>query len=91
MKKILATIIAAACAPLAYSATEYSVFRVCEDQHVIKTSDGAEAGRVEYLVLEPSSRRVVSTIVTGGIVGDKFVAVPFSSMRFSGGSDIVLT
>jgi sporulation protein YlmC with PRC-barrel domain len=57
----------------------------------IKTSDGAEAGRVEYIVLEPSSQRVVSTIVTGGVVGSKFVAVPFSSMQFTNDREIALT
>jgi len=90
MKKLFTLCAIAAIAPVAWSA-EYSVFRVCEDQHVIRTADGAEAGHVEYIVLESSSRRIVSTLVTGGTVGSKLVAVPFSSMRFAGEKEITLT
>lgn len=90
MKRIIFAILSAAIAPAVFSA-EYSVFRVCEDKHVLRTSDGADAGRVEYIVLEPSSQRVVSTIVTGGVVGPKFVAVPFTSMQFTNDHEIALT
>jgi len=89
MKTIL-SILAAAITPAAFAA-DYSVFRVCEDQHVIRTSDGAEAGHVEYIVVDPGSGEVVSTVVTGGVVGPRFVAVPFSSMEFSAGNEIALT
>lgn len=81
---------AAALVPAAFSA-DYSVFRVCQDQRVIHTSDGAEAGRIEYLVTEPGSQRIVSTIVTGGVVGDQLVAVPFSALQFGADRQITLT
>jgi hypothetical protein len=90
MNRTFLTILWAAFAPVAFSA-EYSVFRVCEDKHVLRTSDGADAGHVEYIVLEPSSQRIVSTIVTGGVVGAKFVAVPFSSMQFTSEREVSLT
>jgi hypothetical protein len=90
MKQILPFLAAFAVAPLSIAA-EYSVFRVCEDKHVIKTSDGAEAGRVEYIVIEPSSRRIVSTMVTGGVVGSKLVAVPFETMQFGADHQVTLT
>jgi len=76
---------------LVQAETEYSVFKVCEDQHVIRTSDGAEAGRVEYIVLDPGQGRIVSTIVSGGAIGEKLVAVPYSSMRFGAQREVVLT
>lgn len=72
-------------------AAEYSTFRVCEDTRIIRTSDGADAGRVQYIVVDPSNQRVISTIVTGGVVGEKFVAVPFSAMRFDASESITLT
>jgi hypothetical protein len=90
MKRTILTILCAVVAPAAFAA-EYSVFRVCEDRHVLRTSDGADAGHVEYIILEPSSQRIVSTVVTGGVVGAKFVAVPFNSMQFTGDRDVSLT
>src|SRR5436190_144335 len=90
MKKLVALFVSAAFAPLAWSA-DYTVFRVCEDQHVIRTADGAEAGHVEYIVFEPQSRRIVSTIVTGGVIGEKYVALPGSVLRFEREKEIVLT
>lgn len=87
---IFASIFVALTGALA-SAAELSVFRVCQDQRVIRTSDGAEAGHVEYIVVDPSSREVVSTVITGGVVGERFVSVPYESLRFSGGHDITLT
>jgi len=51
-------------------AASYSVFRVCQDQHVIRTSDGAEAGRVEYILVDPEQQRIVSTVITGGVIGE---------------------
>ena len=71
-------------------AADYSVFRVCQDKRVIRTSDGAEGGHVEYIVVEPSSHRVVSTVVTGGVVGERLVAVPFSSVSFASEGEITL-
>ncbi len=89
MKTTLSLLCAAALAPAAF-ADDYTVFRVCQDQHVIHTSDGAEAGHVEYVVIDPASHAVVSTIVTGGIVGEKFVAVPYASLEFAGDREIRL-
>ncbi len=92
MKTILATTIAAlGAALLPASADELTSFRICEDQRVIHTSDGAEAGRVEYIMVEPSSFRVVSAVVHGGVVADKYVAVPISVMRFGTTNEITLT
>jgi hypothetical protein len=67
------------------------VFRVCEDQHVIRTSDGAEAGHVEYIVVEPGSRQIVSTVITGGVTGARLVAVPYQSLHFQGEREVTLT
>jgi hypothetical protein len=72
------------------SAAELSVFRVCQDQRVIRTSDGAEAGRVEYIVVDPSNREVVSTIIGGGVVGERLIAIPYDSLRFNGDREITL-
>lgn len=68
---------------LAAQAADYTVFRVCEDKHVIRTSDGAEAGRVEYIVLEPTSHRVISTVITGGVLGERLIAVPVESFQMT--------
>jgi hypothetical protein len=87
---IIASIFVALSGALA-SAAELSVFRVCQDQRVIRTSDGAEAGHVEYIVVDPSSREVVSTVITGGVVGERFVSIPYESLRFSEGHDITLS
>jgi hypothetical protein len=93
--KLIYSLIGVACLAalptLAQAETEYSVFRVCEDQHVLRTSDGAEAGRVEYIVVDPGGGRVVSSIVSGGVIGEKLVAVPFSSLRFGAQREVVLT
>src|SRR5436190_3559249 len=90
MKTKLTILTALVLAPAAF-ALDYTVFRVCEDQHVIRTSDGAEAGRVEYIVVDPEQQRIVSSLVSGGAIGEKLVAVPFASMRFGREHDIVLT
>lgn len=93
MTRILKSTIAAAALaiPAALSAADYTVFRVCEDQHVLRTSDGAEAGRVEYIVFEPTSHRVVSAIVTGGIVAEKHIAVPMTAFQFGAERQVTLT
>jgi hypothetical protein len=87
---IIASIFMALAGSIA-SAAELSVFRVCQDQRVIRTSDGAEAGRVEFIVVDPSDQHVVSTVISGGVVGDRLIAVPYTSLRFSGGNEITLT
>jgi len=86
---IIASIIVALAGSIA-SAAELSVFRVCQDQRVIRTSDGAEAGRVEYIVVDPSDQHVVSTVISGGVVGERLIAVPYTSLRFSGDREITL-
>jgi len=92
MKNILITSIAALGLSLTTaSAAELTAFRICEDQRVIHTSDGAEAGRVEYIMVEPSSFRVVSAVVRGGVVAEKFVVLPISVMHFGTGNEITLT
>jgi len=91
MKTLIIASIFVALAGASANAAELSVFRVCQDQRVIRTSDGAEAGHVEYIVVDPSNREVVSTVITGGVVGERFVSVPYESLRFSGGHDITLT
>ena len=42
--------------PSAFSA-EYSVFRVCEDHHVIRTADGAEAATLNTSLSNPGAAR----------------------------------
>src|SRR4051794_39959435 len=93
MKNILLTTLAAAALvlPTAALADSYSVFKVCEDKHVIRTSDGQEAGHVEYIVVDPGAQRIVSTVITGGVTGERLVSVPYSSMRFGEGQDVTLT
>jgi hypothetical protein len=58
---------------------------------MIRTSDGAEAGHIEYIVVDPSSREVISTVVSGGVEGDRLLAIPYSSLNFAGGNEITLT
>lgn len=71
--------------------TGYSVFRICQDQRVIHTSDGADVGHVEYILVDPTQQRIVSTVITGGAIGDRYVAVPYEDVQFQGDSgDIVL-
>src|SRR4051794_12811870 len=94
MNRTLITTIASvalAIPSIALAETNYSVFKVCEDKHVIRTSDGQEAGHVEYIVVDPDAQRIVSTVVTGGVEGDRLIAVPYSSMRFGEGQEVTLT
>src|SRR3954447_9127457 len=92
-RTLITTIASAALAlpSLALAETNYSVFKVCEDKHVIRTSDGQEAGHVEYIVVDPGAQRIVSTVITGGVTGERLVSVPYSSMRFGEGQDVTLT
>src|SRR4051794_18447403 len=94
MNRTLITTIASvalAIPSIALAETNYSVFKVCEDKHVIRTSDGQEAGHVEYIVVDPGAQRIVSTVVTGGVEGERLVAIPYSSMRFGTGEEVTLT
>src|SRR5215207_10645298 len=91
MKRILLTSIAAAGLAAPTLLADYTVFRVCEDQHVLRTSDGAEAGRVEYIVVDPGAQRVVSAVVTGGVVAQKHVAIPMSAVQFGSNREVTLT
>ena len=87
---LLFGLITAACIGAA-NAADYSLFKVCQDQRIIRTSDGAEAGHIEYIVVDPSSREVISTVVSGGVEGDRLLAIPYSSLNFAGGNEITLT
>lgn len=70
---------------------EYTVFRVCEDHHVIHTSDGADAGRVEYIVVEPATHRLVSAIITGGVLESRLIPVPVAAFHFGPEREVILT
>ena len=74
----------------AVAADSYSVFRICEDQHILKTSDGADAGHIEYIVVDPAQQRIVSSVITGGVVGTRHVSIPYSEFQTTGERDIVL-
>jgi hypothetical protein len=90
MKNILITTIAALGLSLTVAqAAEYTVFKVCEDQRVLKTSDGADAGHVDYIVVDPGSHQVISTVITGGVLAERHVAIPISSLTF--GADRTVT
>lgn len=91
MKTIPLLLITLAFSSPALRADDYTVFHVCQDQHIIHTADGADAGHVEYIVCEPGSHRIVSTVVTGGVVGERFVPVPFEVMQFNNDREIMLT
>src|SRR4051812_6754901 len=83
MKQILISTIAALGLSLtAATAAEYTVFKVCEDQRILKTSDGADAGHVDYIVVDPASHTVVSTVITGGVLAERHVAIPISDLSF---------
>lgn len=68
----------------------YSVLKVCQEDLVLHTTDGAEAGRIGYVVVEPGSQRIVSALVTGGVLAERVVAVPFTSMRFKSAREVSL-
>src|ERR1700761_1222292 len=87
---VIVSILTALAASVA-GAADYSIFRVCQDQRVIHTSDGAEAGHVEYIVVDPANRQVVSTVVSGGVIGERLVSIPYTSMRFDNEREITLT
>jgi len=92
MKTILKASIAAVaiCVATQSYAEEYSVFKICQDEHVIHTSDGADAGHIEYIVIDPADRHIVSTVVGGGVLGERQVSIPYESVTYSEGNAIVL-
>lgn len=93
MKNILLASIAVTAGLLVSSALadDLSVFRVCQDQRVLHTSDGADAGHIEYIVMDPGSDRIVSAVVTGGVIADRHVAIPIEAMRFGADREITFT
>jgi len=91
MKRILSLIaVAGTFVPCVFAADQYTVFKVCEDKHVIKTSDGAEAGHIEYIVTDPGQQRIVSAVVTGGVVADRLIPIPFEDITYGTGNDVVI-
>ncbi|MHA3774101.1 PRC-barrel domain-containing protein [Verrucomicrobiota bacterium sgz303538] len=92
MKRILLSLFVTGFLPCAvFGDSRYPLVPVGDDARVVRTKDGAELGRLEYLILEPTTRRVVATVTTGGIVGDQEVVVPFKGVRFEGSRQVVLT
>jgi hypothetical protein len=89
MNNPFAILALAALSSVAYPA-DFSVFKVCDDKHTIRTSDGADAGHIEYLVLEPDGRSVVAAIVTGGVSGTRLVSLPATSMELQSPSELRL-
>jgi sporulation protein YlmC with PRC-barrel domain len=90
MKRILSSLAVLGLAAPAVFGASLTTFRVCEEKRVLKTSDGADAGHVEYIVVDSDQQRVVSAVVTGGVIGQKFVTVPFSTVRYGSGNEMVL-
>jgi hypothetical protein len=68
----------------------FSVLKVCQEDLVLHTSDNQEAGRIGYVVVEPGSQRIVSALITGGVLAERVVAVPFTSVRFGGPREVTL-
>ena len=75
---------------MAFAADQFSVFKICEDKHVIKTSDGQDCGHIEYIVADPAQQRIVTAVVSGGILSDRLVAVPYEEFRYGTGADITV-
>jgi len=84
MKTLLPFIALAITASLAsaQNSSGLTVLKVCQDDLVLHTSDGADAGHVSYIVMDPESRMVDSVLVSGGVLAERTVAVPFDSVRF---------
>jgi hypothetical protein len=68
----------------------YSTLRVCEDDAIVRGADGTDCGHISYVVFDPDSRQLVSVFLSGGVLADRLVAVPYESFRFGGSSDITL-
>ncbi|HSI65709.1 MAG TPA: hypothetical protein VLE43_21465 [Candidatus Saccharimonadia bacterium] len=93
--KIYLAIIAAASLAVPWSHGQevvdgYSILKVCQEDLVLHTSDGSEGGRIGYVVVDPGSQRIVSALVTGGVLAERVVAVPFRSMRFKSAREVTL-
>jgi hypothetical protein len=69
---------------------DYSVLKICQSDYTLKTDDGADAGRIEYVVLDPSEGRIVSAVITGGVLAERFVAVPFTAIRLGPSREVTL-
>lgn len=68
----------------------FSVLKVCQEDLVLHTSDNQDAGHIGYVVVEPRSQRIVSALVTGGVLAERVVAVPFTSIRYSSPREVTL-
>ena len=92
MKKILPLILlATAAAVSAYADDGYIVLHVYKDQHIIHTADGADAGHLEYVLIDPNSDQLVSVVITGGVLNDRYVPVPIADFRFGADAEVTLT
>jgi hypothetical protein len=76
--------------PQAAHGAEFTVLRVCEDNLVLHTSDRADAGRISHVVIDTGSRAIVSVLVTGGVIAERTVAVPFTSVQFGPAREVTL-
>jgi hypothetical protein len=72
------------------AAAELISVKVCQDDLLLRTSDGAEAGRITYVVMDPSNQTVVSALISGGVLAERVVAVPFTSVRLGSGREVTL-
>jgi hypothetical protein len=93
--KLFFVIFAATSVMLAFRAnaqdtSDYRVLKICESDYALHTSDGADAGRIEYIVIDPQEDEIVSAIVTGGIEANRFVTLPFSVFHLGTSHDVVL-
>src|SRR6187397_791114 len=90
MKIFFSLLIASCLASAVARADGLTVLKVCQDDLVLHTSDGADGGHISYVVLDPSTQAISSVLVSGGVLAERVVAVPFSSVRFGGGHDVRL-
>ena len=70
---------------------DYNVLKICQSEYTLKTEDGAEAGRIEYVVVDPDGGRIVSAVLSGGVLADRFVAVPFTAVHLGPSHEVTLT
>ncbi|RBP45689.1 hypothetical protein DES53_10271 [Roseimicrobium gellanilyticum] len=68
----------------------FSVLKVCQEDLVLHTSDNQDAGHIGYVVVDPGSQRIVSALVTGGVLAERVVAVPYTSVRFRSAREVTL-
>lgn len=73
------------------TANTYALFKVEDANMKIRSSDGSEAGEIQYLVIDPTTQRVVSVLVSGGMLKEKLVALPFASLPSTWGKEMTLT